>query len=106
MNENIYLIPDRQIIQEAGKKIAEWRIKQEMSQSDLAVQSGISLSSVQKIERGESTNFALLLSVLRTLRKLENLEFLIKEEEPSPMELYLATQKKQRKHAPHKSKKQ
>jgi len=105
MNENIYLTPDKAIIGEIGKKIAWWRLRQDFSQAKLAEDAGVSLSSVQKIERGESTNFLILVKVLRTLRKLEGLEFFTREEGLSPREYYLAMEARgNKKHASHKRK--
>lgn len=105
MEENIYLTPDKAIIKEIGKKIAWWRLRQNISQAKLAEDSGISLSSVQKIERGDAVGLLILIKLLRTLRKLEGLEFYTREEDLSPREHYLAMEaRKNKKHASGKRK--
>ena len=65
-----------------------------IKQQDLAKESGVGISTITKIESGQSVAFSLLISVMRTLGLLENLDLLVPEQKPSPMEL-LKTQGKQ-----------
>ena len=65
-----------------------------MKQQELAAESGVGVSTIAKIENGQSVAFSLLVSILRTLGLLENLDLLVPEQKPSPLEL-LRTQGKQ-----------
>ena len=70
------------------------RISIGLKQQELAKESGVGVSTITKIEGGQSVAFSLLISVIRTLGLLENLDLLVPEQKPSPMEL-LKTQGKQ-----------
>ena len=75
------------IILEIGKRLKEYRLKKRYTQQELAEQAGISVFSVAQIERGNAVSINILLPVLRVLRLLENLELLLPEIGPSPVEL-------------------
>ena len=88
MNENVYFLSDKQIIVECGARIKSVRLKQNLSQCALATMAGISLSSVQKVERGEPVSILVFMSVLRQLRMLDIFSDLLREEQLSPSELF------------------
>lgn len=88
MNENIYFLSDTQIFEVVGKKIRLWRLQQNMSQSELSMQAMISLSTLNKLERGEPISFDKFLKVVRVLRKLEIFDPFIAEEEISPAQYF------------------
>ena len=87
-------LSDTAILKMLGARLKACRISREMKQVELAAESGVALSTVVKIENGQSVTIPLLVSVLRTLGLLENLDMLIPEQRPSPMDL-LKTQGKQ-----------
>lgn len=93
---------DGEICRRIGRKIRQLRLRQNITQMSLAVQSQISVSSVKKIENGEIGTFDSLMRVLRILGELDVFSPLLKEEEMSPNE-YLkfmeTVKKKQRKRA-------
>lgn len=95
-----------------GARIKAVRLKQNITQQSLAEESGVSLSSVKKIENGGICSFDSFIRVLRTLGKLDVLQPLVEEEKLSPNEYYELVQKtstSQRKHAtgrPHKTMKE
>lgn len=64
-----------------------YRISQGIKQQELATESGVGVSTIAKIENGQSVTFSLLVSVMRTLGLLENFEVLVPEQKTSPMEL-------------------
>ena len=100
MNENIYFLSDKQILRESGVGIKRWRLKRNITQSALAEQAGISLSSVQKVERGEPVSILVFIKVLRHLRKLEVFSDFLEEEKLTPSEIFkLQEQIKLRKRA-------
>ena len=93
MNENIYFLDDNQILFRCGERIKQWRLKQNVSQSALASRAGISLSSVQKVERGEPVSIAVFMKVLRHLRKLEIFSVFLEEERLTPSEYFRMQEK-------------
>lgn len=72
---------DPSILKLLGSRIKEFRQQAGLKQSDLAVSAGVGISTVAKLEKGESISLQLLVSVMRSLGLLENFEKLI----PSPM---------------------
>ena len=89
MEENIYLRSDSDISLQIGKKIRNLRLKQNLTQSSLAEQAQISVSTIKKLEGGEIGSFDSFIRVLRILGELDIFSPLIREEELSPNE-YLA----------------
>ena len=82
------MLADEVILRKIGERLKAARLKQNITQQRLAEDSGVSLSSVKKIENGEIRSFESLLRVLRTLGKLEVLQPLVEEEQLSPSEYY------------------
>ena len=100
------MLSDGMIQSKIGERLKAVRLKQNTTQQALAEESGVSLSSVKKIEKGEIGSFDSLLRVLRTLGKLDVLMPLVEEEQLSPSEYYELVQKAdahQRKRAAGKS---
>ena len=103
---DIYMLADEVLQRKIGERLKAVRLKQNITQQTLAEESGVSLSSVKKIEKGEIGSFDSLLRVLRTLGKLDVLLPLVEEEQLSPSEYYELVQKAgahQRKRAAGKS---
>ena len=86
--ENIYMLSDSVITEKISAKIKELRLKQDISRSDIAASSGVSLSSIVRMEDGEIKSFESFLRIMRTLGKLEIFAPLMDEEEISPNEYY------------------
>lgn len=87
------MLADEVIQRKIGERLKAVRLKQNITQQALAEESGVSLSSVKKIEKGEIGSFDSLLRVLRTLGKLDVLLPLVEEEQLSPSEYYELVQK-------------
>lgn len=105
--ENIYMLADEMILHKMGERLKAVRLKQNITQQRLAEDSGVSLSSVKKIESGEIRSLDSFVRILRTLGKLEVLQPLVEEEQLSPSEYFELAQKKdlkQRKRAASKRK--
>ena len=62
-------------------------MRMEMTQSELAERSGVSMGTVVRLERGNTVSVLLLISILRTLGVLENLENLLPELSLSPIQM-------------------
>ena len=91
--DDMYMLADEVVQRKIGERLKTIRLKQNITQQALADESGVSLSSVKKIEKGEIGSFDSLLRVLRTLGKLDVLLPLVEEEQLSPSEYYEWVQK-------------
>jgi transcriptional regulator with XRE-family HTH domain len=87
-------LSDTAILNKLGTRLKASRISSGLKQQELAAESGVGVSTIAKIESGQSVSLSLLVSVMRTLGLLENLDLLVPEQKPSPIEL-LRTQGKQ-----------
>ena len=85
MLNNIYILTDTELCNRIATKIKTVRLKQNMSQTELADKSGVSISTIKRMEDGEVKNFESLIRVLRTLGKLD---VFVEEEQLSPNEYY------------------
>lgn len=88
MLDNIYILTDTELCNRIAAKIKTVRLKQDMSQAELADKSGVSISTIKRMEDGEVKNFESLIRVLRTLGKLDVFVPLVEEEQLSPNEYY------------------
>ena len=86
--DDIYMLSDTEIINKISAKIKELRLKQNISRRDLADSSGISVSSIVRMEDGEIKSFESFLRIVRSLGKVEIFMPMIQEEELSPNEYY------------------
>lgn len=86
--DDIYTLADPMIMKRIGEKLKKARLKQNITQMNLAEESGISLSTLKKMENGETSSFDALLRMLRTLGFLDVLQPLIDEEQLTPNEYY------------------
>ena len=88
MLTNIYILTDAELCSRTAAKIKTVRLKQNMAQAELADKSGVSISTIKRMEDGEIKSFESLIRVLRTLGKLNIFVSLVKEEQLSPNEYY------------------
>lgn len=88
MLDNIYILTDTELCNRIAAKIKTVRLKQNMSQAELADKSGVSISTIKRMEDGEVKNFESLIRVLRTLGKFDIFVPLVEEEQLSPNEYY------------------
>lgn len=82
------------VLAKIGYRIKEIRIRQNLTQEDLAVASGVSTLTIANIEKGKSVSLLLFISALRALGLLENLDQLVPETRISPIELKKLQRKK------------
>lgn len=96
------MLSDAEIINRISAKIKELRLKQNISRQDMSSTSGVSVSSIARMEDGEIKSFESFLRIIRSLGKTELFMPLLQEEEISPNEYYKMVQSakaKQRKRA-------
>lgn len=85
------------ILLEIGKRIREIRIRKNIQQKELSERSGVSLSTVIRLENGSTIALDNLLCILRTLDMLENIEYFLPHPPVSPILMRkLQGRKKQR----------
>lgn len=87
---------DRAIAKELGRRLKQRRLNKDLSQKDIAVQVGISITAVQGAEKGESTMLTFV-KVLRALRSFDSLDSFLPEIEVSPIALAKLEGKKRKK---------
>ena len=75
------------LLKELGRRLARQRIAMELTQADLAERAGISKRTVERVEAGESTQTATLISILRILNLLDGLYAIFPAEGPRPLDL-------------------
>jgi transcriptional regulator with XRE-family HTH domain len=79
-------ISDTAILQEMGERFARRRLDQNRTQAELAREAGVSKRTVERLEKGGSTQVSSLIRVMRALGLLANLDTLVPPAVPSPME--------------------
>ncbi len=73
------------ILEEIGQRLKDTRLRKNIQQKELAERCGISLPSVQRVEKGSVVSMETLVSVMRGLGLLENFEQLLPEAPISPL---------------------
>ena len=73
------------ILKEMGMRLKEYRLRKGLMQSELAESVGVGVGTIAKMERGGAVSVQILLSVLRSLGMLENIEQLLPDPPTSPL---------------------
>ncbi len=81
------LLTDEAILAEIGVRLARRRIDAGLTQIALARQAGVSRSTVDRLERGQTTQMSSFIRILRVLDLLSEFTALIPETGPGPMDL-------------------
>ena len=84
------------LLNEIGLRIKAKRIAMNMTQADLALESGASLRTIAKVESGSNISLIHLIAILRTFRMAANLDLLIPETKTNPIEIFDFGKKRQR----------
>ena len=84
------------ILKEIGQRIKDVRIRQKMTQTELAMSAGVAYNTILRIENGKGTNLENLIKVMRSLGLSQNLDLLIPEQELTPVELFQNKPKRKR----------
>ena len=92
------------ILRDFGSRVAQCRINRGLTQAELAEQAGVGKRTVERFEAGSDVQLSTLVRLLNVLELDKNLDLLIPEAKPSPMER-LRQQKKQRRRASPRRKK-
>ena len=79
-------LTDDAVLAEVGARVARWRLDRNLTQRELADEAGLSRITVARAEGGQSVTFSALVRILRALGLLENMEALVPQPLPSPIE--------------------
>lgn len=91
-------ISDEVILSELGRRIEQRRLLVNWTQADLAGEAGLSKSTIERLEAGQPIRTNRLIRVLRALGLLKNIDALVPEPMPSPIQ-QLKLQGRQRRRA-------
>jgi transcriptional regulator with XRE-family HTH domain len=80
-------LTDPAVLHEIGDRLERRRIDTGLTQAQLAEEAGISKRTVERIEAGHSTDFVMLVRVLRVLMLLEALDESVPDLPQSPLML-------------------
>ena len=80
-------IGDREIQREVGRRLQRQRLLLNLSQAELAEACGLARKTVTNAENGRGCSLITLIALLRGLGALDQLERLLPDEGPSPMQL-------------------
>ncbi|TVP77305.1 MAG: XRE family transcriptional regulator [Puniceicoccaceae bacterium] len=82
------LMTDETVIREIGGRLARIRLDRDLTQADLADQAGVGVRTLQRLENGTAApQLNMFLRILRALGMIEQLDQLIPEPTPSPMQM-------------------
>ena len=84
------------IIKEIGTRIRDARVAMPLTRKELSEKSGVSLSTIERIESGSSISFDNMLSIFRVLHMLSNVDALVPEFEMSPVDIAKGKSKRKR----------
>jgi transcriptional regulator with XRE-family HTH domain len=93
-------LTDAAILHELGERLTRRRIDAGLTQARLAEEAGVSKRTVERIEAGRSTDFAVLLRTLRVLSLLPGLDQWLPDLPQSPLVL-LKSRGRERKRVGH-----
>jgi putative transcriptional regulator len=79
-------ISDTAILGNLGKRLLQYRLNKNMTQTELAKEAGVSSRTVNRVEHGNSTQLSNFIRLLRSLDLSQNLDALIPEPAISPIQ--------------------
>jgi transcriptional regulator with XRE-family HTH domain len=77
---------DRTVLGELGTRLAHTRLERNLSQAELAAEAGISKATLERLESGRPVQTNNFVRILRALGQLDELDRLVPEPLPSPIE--------------------
>ena len=84
---NFEAMSERAVLEELGRRLQAQRLNANLAQAEVARKAGVSRRGLQNLESGRVCTLSLLIRVLRALGKLQQLEALLPETGPSPIQL-------------------
>jgi transcriptional regulator with XRE-family HTH domain len=77
---------DAVVLGELGKRLARARFERNLTQAKLAAEAGVAKRTIERLESGRPSQVGNLIRVVRALRLGDNLDLLVPETPPSPLE--------------------
>jgi len=84
---NLHGMSDRAILKETGRRLKRRRLELNLSQQSIADRAGLNRSTVSEIERGAPASLLTLVQLLRALDSLDDLNAMLPDPGPSPLQL-------------------
>jgi transcriptional regulator with XRE-family HTH domain len=81
------ILSDGALLAEIGERIASRRIEFQLTQAQLADQAGVAKRTVERFENGVSTQMSSAIRIFRVLDLIPQLDRMIPEITPTPMDL-------------------
>jgi len=91
-------ISDSRALEILGERISRHRLQRNQTQAEIAAASGVSKPTIERLAAGESSHLSNFIRILRALDLLDDLDALVPEPTPSPIE-QLKLQGRQRQRA-------
>jgi transcriptional regulator with XRE-family HTH domain len=91
---------DKTVLTELGERLARTRLERNVSQQGLALEAGVSKRTVERVEAGAETKLSSFIRILRVFGLLDQLDRLVPEPLPSPIERLKMDGKRRRRAAP------
>lgn len=85
---------NKQVLSRIGDSVREYRLHRNFSQEQLAQRAGVSLSTVKRLEAGNSCDTSNFIDVLRALGRLSDMDNILPEIQLKPTEV-LAMRKRE-----------
>lgn len=74
------------LLRQLGKRLLQYRLNRNITQEALAKEAGISARTVNRVERGHSTQLSNFIRLLRSLGLLDNMDAFVPEPALSPIQ--------------------
>ena len=87
---DIYTFSNAELVSMLGRRFKDYRIRCRLTQKELAEITGVSVPTIRNFENGKSYNVSLhvLLSLMRAVGQLEQIESVLPELPVSPKDIY------------------
>ena len=79
-------LSDGALLRRLGERLLQYRLNRNITQAALAKEAGVSVRTINRVERGHSTQLSNFLRLLRSLGLLENMDALVPEPALSPIQ--------------------
>ena len=96
------LLTDAAVLTELGQRLASRRLALQLTQAEAARRAGVAKRTLERVEAGMSAELTTFIRIMRALDSLPELNRLLPDAGPSPMEL-LKHKGKKRQRAPGKT---
>ena len=91
------LMTEDEALREAGHRLAQIRLSQNLSQAELAARAGVSMRSLERLESGTGNlRLNMFISVCGVLGLMPRFEALLPEQQLSPQDILAGRKKPQR----------